>query len=494
MFEINAGFKGRQPFENLYLQSLKCAALQTTERLPILLLTEQTNYIIIELMPINSFKLLLISLLILFTPHFLHPHSLQETIDLTLKNNISLASSQKQVEKARLEEDSTQKSWLPSLSLGSGYQHLSETGQLNMPTIGNINVGVNDNYENNINLSYVIFNGFGKESSCKLKKLQTNIQQLVFEQKQKETAFKVVSLYKKIESFLLQKNILNKGKERIDLQIAKVTSLIDNGLALPIERLTLSLSLSQYDQSLLQLESDYQSILDQLHNFADEPITVPLPPIAENIDKRPLTNSSLPSYTNSEIPKIKLTQNEPLKILNSQKESIKTNKNLISSRYYPSLIFQTGYHYSKPGLNPMGKEWLDYYNIGAKLNWKFWDWGAIGSQAQAQEKFQESLALQIEWLTEQIQSQYRKSVRDYQAILKQLSVQAKAVELATERIALLSKKTNEGIATATDFRSADTDLTQAKLKYFQLLTNIALKQIELDYLSGKPINKWRLGQ
>lgn len=414
--------------------------------------------------------------------------SLKEAINLTLKNNLSLASEKELLQKAEFEKQAQEQAWLPNLTLNSSYYYINKKASIVLPppATQSFSLGDNNNFSNSLNLNYVLYN-FGKDASIAVKTLESTKQASNLNQKAKSLALETARVYKSLESLYLQKQILLFGKEKLANELAKVESLIRNGAALPIQALTLKIAMANYDQLLLDVENRTKFTKDQMTLLTNESFEIKINPLILKLD---VTDKNL--ITKEELSKLDLANNENIKILRLQKEIIENQKKQVLAENLPSFLFNASYNYSKPGIDPITNQWIDYFTVGAGLKWQLYDFGSVQSQATAVEKARDSLDKDLEFLERNLKNDYQNKVRDYALLQNQLDVAKKLVILNEEKLKLFDSQLQNGALSMTDFRDTVFELTQNKLNYFQNYLNLTLKSIEIDYLSGLPIEKWRL--
>ena len=414
--------------------------------------------------------------------------SLKDAINLTLKNNLSLASAKDLLQKTEFEKQAQEQAWLPNLTLNSSYYYINKKASIVLPppSSQSFSLGDNNNFSNSLNLNYVLYN-FGKDASIAVKTLESGKQSFNLNQKSKTLALEMCRLYKSLESLYLQKQILLFGKEKLRNELTKVDSLIKNGAALPIQALTLKIAMANYDQLLLDVENRTKFTKDQMTLLTNESFEIEINPLILKLD---VTDKNL--ITNEELSKLDLMNNENIKILRLQKEILENQKKQVLAENLPSFLFNASYNYSKPGIDPIKNQWIDYFTVGAGLKWQLYDFGSVQNQADAIEKAIASLKKELELLTRTLKNDYQNKIREYSLLQSQLEVAKKLVILNEEKLKLFDSQLKNGALAMTDFRDTVFELTQNKLNYFQNYLNLNLKSIEIDYVSGLPIEKWRL--
>lgn len=406
---------------------------------------------------------------------------LKSAIDLALNNNQQIKISDSQFNRSGEELNSIKRKQLPNLTLDSSYKYISEINkmELTLPGTGTkeIELGVHDTYDSGLTLSWLAFNGFGKESLTKIGENKLEIAELQLEKTKKEVAYKTAVCYINTKLQKIQREVILSGRQRMQLQYDKVKAWVDNGTALPLELLTISLSLAQYDQQLIASDAAIESAAEQLAILTGSKIDVPTADLAELDDQ---------------IAQLNVANNEDLKILRVQRAIVENNKTLTAAANYPVLALQASARYGKPGVDPIDNDWMNYTTAGATMQWSAWDWGGRTAEQAAQRQELLIWEAQEKQLNDQLKFNYDNALREYRSMQKQLAVLKSSVKVAQEKMQIIQDQARNGLVTATDFRDADVDLTQYQLKLTQQQLSLYLKLIELDNLSGKQIKEWRI--
>ena len=403
--------------------------------------------------------------------------TLQEALQLAQQNNYEILAIQA-IEKESAEELSQVISkQFPLLSFDASYKYQNEVPSVVIPPV-TMKLAQNNNYDTALNLNYLLFNGFGKESQTNLAMLKNEITHLQVSKKTKQIAFEVVETWRELQGIALQKRILARSKDRMSLQYKNLQALVKSGLALEIDELSLELALKQYDLRQNELTSQQQSLSDQLRLLVGSEVSMP-----DESDTLTINNTIKP---------LNLNNIEEVALLSEQLKIVAQQRNLATAGDLPELGLIGSYHYGQPGVNSTKEEWMSYYYAGVVLNWKFWDWGARSADKKAHSYAEESLSQQLKQLNKQLKVSHDKAKRDNELLLNSWRIQEEAVAIAKKRLGLVQARNNSGLVSVNDYKQAENDLLEAELTKHQLLVKIVLQQSLLDYLSGAKINEWSI--
>ncbi|HAR63444.1 MAG TPA: hypothetical protein DF296_10440 [Candidatus Margulisbacteria bacterium] len=420
---------------------------------------------------------MIVGLLFLFlSPYQAKAENLRSLIAKAVKNNFIMKASRETIEKADYEIEAVQKQYLPSVIIDSSYRYISEVPSIALPP-RKIETGVNNNYELGIGTSYLLFNGYSREATIQLKHLQKQVAEVQLKKNEKDIAFNVAKVYMNSNVLLAQKEIINAVKERVNNHVQKIRALINQGMALVTDELTLKLSISRYEQQLVEINSNISNNLDQLKSMVGEPVTI----------------SATSKYmTDMNASTLNLAEKEEIKTYLIKKQVSEANQIINKSKDYPDISLSATYKYAKPGVNPIDNEWMGYYSVGAGIRWNLWDSGTSKANVNAQNKEMAVLDYQEQHSRDQIQLAYDATVRESKTMLKQLDYLKESASLARTKMELVRNQADRGFSTLTDVNAANNEFTEAELLLEQHKVKISLKVIEIDYLSGMPISEWRL--
>ena len=403
--------------------------------------------------------------------------TLQEALQLAQQNNYEILAIQATEKESAEELSQVISKQFPLLSFEASYKYQSE-----VPSVvilgSSMKFAQNINYDTALNLNYLLFNGFGKESQTTMALLKNEITHLQASKKKKQVAFEVVETWRELQGIALQKKILARSKDRMSLQHKNLQALVKSGLALEIDELSLALALKQYDLRQNELTSQQQSLSDQLILLVGSEVRV-----SEESDALTINNT---------IKQLNLNNIEDVVLIGEQLKVVEQQKNLATAGDLPEIGLIGSYHYGQPGVNSAKDEWMSYYYAGVAANWKFWDWGVRSADKKAHSYIEESLKQQLNQLNKQLKVGHDKAKRDNELLINSWRIQEEAVAIAKKRLILVQARNDSGLVSVNDYKQAENDLLEAELTKHQLLVKIVLQQSLLDYLSGAKINEWRI--
>lgn len=411
----------------------------------------------------------------------LQAQSLNEAIQLALNNNNIIKAAQDESAAAQREWNAQKKDALPYISFDASYRHVTDVASINFPATPisparTISLGVYDTYESSLNIKYVLFSGFAETEAQKIKEFEYKISKTDQLQTEKDIAYNTIEAYRNAQFFKLNIKTLNEALKRNDIQSGRVKSLLNNGMALALDTLSLSLARTGIKQQLIRSESILDNWLQLLKTLsgADIKLTEPVK------NPRPL-------YADMSI-----EEQNSFQSIQFRQEMLGALESVKKSEFYPKVYIGASVKYGKPGVDFIQNDWMAYgvWNVG--LSWDLWSWGADKARVDAVKLQRSALKFHEQALKDQLDLQYKKAERDYTSLTEQYLVAQKAVRVAREKMRIIEINAEKGQLSVSDFNDANLELSQAELNEQQSLIMLNLKANEIDYLSGQPISNWSI--
>lgn len=247
-------------------------------------------------------------------------------------------------------------------------------------------------------------------------------------------------------------------------QLGTVRSQVKNGALLPSQQYVLEAELIKAKQDSADIQSNIRAGFKVLSELIDQDVP------AQTELALPETESRLQGKAAIQRPEYDLFQ--------STKNTLDYQKELIRAEKYPKLMAFGSATYGRPGYNFLNDDFHDFYMVGLRLKWDFWDFSNASEKAKAlsiQQKvvdqnraaFTKQVQASIDRIREQITSLEEKIDRDQEIIdLRQQVVQESASQL------------KNGVITATEYVTVLTNANQARLSLE--IHKVQLQQAQID--------------
>jgi len=277
---------------------------------------------------------------------------------------------------------------------------------------------------------------------------------------------KVIGVYFSIISLQENRELLNVNRQNLQSRLKEVESGVKNGMVLSSNAEILKAELLKIDQKEIEIEAGISSGYKVLSILTGDTIIIGTQLLWGN----PSVEPYLPGHDRLEY-----------NLFNLQQQKAESLKKLASSRLMPRLLAYGQAGYGKPGFNMLLNEFDDYYIIGAKLSWNFWNWNKTRNEksildlqkeilASSRESFDQNLAVDLE--------------RRMAEITKIETLLPKDEEISKIRAGIVqsyASRLQNGVITATEYITELNAETEARL-------NLKIHQIQLvrakyEYLS-----------
>lgn len=393
--------------------------------------------------------------------------TLNDAIDLSIKNSKQLKSSQAKIEEATAALTEAHEKKLPSASVSGSYLRLN-SANFDLKTKNNNNNGGGNGGNTNetpkvsqavyglLNISLPIYTGgkikYGIESSTLLEKaakLDADYQKDEIIQNAIE-AF--ANLFKANSAVRLVNENLLQAQERAK----ELSNLEKNGLLPRNDLLKAELQTSNIELRLLEAQNNLDVAnlnMNLMLGLADETIlTLDTSGIAKANDDRGLVD-----YIQAA-----LQGRKDVAALDYRKKAAESNVKMIESEKYPSIQLTGGYIAADiPKLLTV----TNAINVGVGVSYNIgslWKTKAKVQQAEARVR-QMTLAQSL--MEDQVRLQLNKDYLNLMSNRKKIEVYAKAVEQATENYRIVKNKFDNNLATTSDLLEADVAKLQSTLSY-----------------------------
>ncbi len=339
-------------------------------------------------------------------------------------------------EKSSYERSEIKTSALPQISLNGSATWQSEVIKipLEMPGI-NISSPNKDQYRATLDVEQLIYNGNSISKRAALKDAET-----LSDQQQVEAT--LYGLKNRVNQYFFnalllqeQAELLEAKQKQLKARLEEVASAVKFGALLPSEKDVLQAEFLLTRQEVTRVKKDKETALHQLSSLISTEINS-----AVRLEK-PELSVIIP----------KGLQRPELKLYTLKNEELTQRQKLIGIENYPRLSGFAQAGYGNPGLNMLNNNFDDFYMVGARLRWSFFDWGRTKDKKQALEISKEMMIAEKETfvLNNNIEMQQALSEIDkYHALLE---ADQEIVDLRQSIVASSQSQLKNGAITASEY-------------------------------------------
>ena len=411
--------------------------------------------------------------------------TLEESVEIGLKNSRLIKISESKVisTDAKVTEFTSQ--MFPSLSLGAGYTYMN----LSYPTELSIGpapikvVNPFNSYGFNLSVQQPIFTGFqlsSSRSAAKYNHLATTVEHLkTINNKALEIHGIYWNLFKAEKAVEFMKEYVLSLKEHLN----QTKDFLDNGLVTINDYLKLKVQLSNTELELIDADNRVQIARASFNkalgfNLADTTS------IETDIK---FANYHSPQY--DELLGEALNNREELAALDYKIKAGEEYITAVNSGWWPKL-YATGnflfYNLNAKTFSIEDQE-LRLWFVGLMFSWNFWDWGHTSSKSDQAEQDLIQSKESLELLKEQIELEVFSNYLNIKSEQKKIRISNLSVESSEENYRITKDKYQYQLATSNDLIDAEVQLLDAKTKLAIAQADYELARVKLDLAVGRRI-------
>jgi outer membrane protein TolC len=433
------------------------------------------------------------------------PLTLEQAIQLGLRNNRELQEAQLNLERSRKELREARAALFPTLDVGSEFSNSNsasnelsneERRQLN-PDIDDEDLGIDEDttgFTGNVNLNYSIYAGGRRGADIRRTKRQVERNQLDLERVTEQTIFEAKRDYYSLQDADSQVGIEQGAVEDANQTLRDAQLLEEAGLGTRFDVLRAEVELANAQQRLTSAKATQQNARRQLVETLSlgERIEVVT---ADEVEKAgiwqlALEESIVAAYQNR----------AELKQFLLDREIAREIRKIELSEIRPQLgIFGT---FDFLEVSDDDIDITTGYSVGSRLQWAIFDGGAAKARARQADVDAAIADTRFANQKNQVRLQVEQAFYSLQANDNNIDTSEKAVQLAEESLRLARLRFQAGVGTQTDVIEAQTELTTARGNFFgaiidynqslselqRAVTNIPDPQIENSNQTDSPDN------
>ncbi|MFY0594456.1 TolC family protein [Roseivirga sp.] len=405
-----------------------------------------------------------------------------EAIRLVMENNFDIRLSKNDIKIAENNTSILNSGYLPTLNGTAGVTYNSEsiTAVFRSGDPTDVSGAKSDNRTANLNLNYVLFDGFNRKYNLERNKENLNIAQLNAKATLETTLFNLFNAYYDVARNQLQveslKETLEISKERLvrtsyGFEYGRNTRLDVSNAEVDINND--SINFLNAVQTLGNAKRNLNLVL--ANSIGDE----------YDVDTTLLFQNNLQRETLEEALS---NGNVQLALARSGILISEYDEQINKSRFLPTLSLNGAYNYRLGNNNPASfliSSTTRGVSYGANLSWSLFDGGSSQTAIKNTRVNRDSQELLLKQTTEQINLNFENAWADYEN--RAFNVRAQVNNLKTNQLNF--ERTQEqfklGRVTSIDFRTAQSNLLNARINLIQARYDAKLAELTLFQLIGQ---------
>jgi outer membrane protein TolC len=277
---------------------------------------------------------------------------------------------------------------------------------------------------------------------------------------------RVIAAYYNIISLQESRELLEVTRQNLESRLKEVESGVKNGVVLSSNAEIIKAELLKIDQKEIEIEAGVSSGYKVLSILTGDTIAYGTKLQWGN----PVIESYVPGHDRLEY-----------NLFSLQQQKAESLKKLTSSRLVPKLWAYGQAGYGRPGFNMLLNEFDDYYIIGAKLSWNFYNWNKTRNEKSILDLQKEIVTTSRESFDQNLSVDLERRMAEILKIETLLPKDEEIVSLRAGIVQTYASQLQNGVITATEYITELHAETEARL-------NLKIHQIQLvrakyEYLS-----------
>ena len=267
-----------------------------------------------------------------------------------------------------------------------------------------------------------------------------------------------------------QQNQISLLQKDIKVSQAKVKASIENGVAFRMNADILEAELLKTDQRIIEIKASRRAFIEMLSLFIDQTLS-------ETV--------SLQEPLNIEIQASDDISRPELSLFNYQRQLVRGQYELTTSRTQPraGLFLQAGY--GKPGLNMLKNEFAPYAIGGLRLSWNLSGFYNSSREKQMLDINTRSIDTQQELFMLNTKVSLRQTSAEVNKLEDLIRIDEQLIQLRTKIKSTAQAQLDNGVITANDFLRELNAEDQAKQNLLLHKTQLSMASYSYQNISGR---------
>ena len=417
-----------------------------------------------------------------------HKFTLEESLQLGLKNSKNLKISQSKLLGSEAKISETTSQLLPRLSLNTGYTRLSDIPPFEVklpifPAPVKIEDVVLNNYSLKVSLQQPLFTGFRLLSLRSASVKFRDAFAADYNKDANEEAFNIINAYWNYFKAQKLKNYIDENLKQEDAHLTDTKNFLANDLVTKNDLLKLEVQYASLRLKQIEAENNLNTSRALFNKTLGLPISeqTEIAAVDPKIEIIQLNYDSLLTSA--------LQSRFELLALDYRVQAGNENVNAAASGWYPSIYLFSDYYYNRPNqrIMPTLDKFKDTWDAGVTLSWDIWNWGYNSSQVEQARQNLNQLNTNKDLLKENIEVEVYNNYMALNAARNKIEVAKTGLEQADENYRGINEKYNVQYATSTDLIDAETSRLQSQTDLVNSLVDYETALARLLKSAGKKI-------
>lgn len=438
----------------------------------------------------NACRYQSIALCLLLISSFLHSQmidyqslSLQQAIELGLKNNKNIQISHLKQQMSETKEKDLKMEKLPDIEFHTSYTQVSnlfqhENGVFGKATKYDV---INGMYDFTLSASIPLYMGGKIKNTEKKAFIHTEISGLKTHLDERQLTMEIITAFLQIHHLKEQQNLINDKMKEDSVNIKQVKALKANGVVTVNEVLRTSLQLSNHKMSWTELDNDIQIAEHKLKTILSLPENQEM-----HVNTEDLISEKAEIPYVDELTETALTKNESVEMTHKNLSLKELDQKITRANYLPKITAGGEYFLKYPNMLFFPPEPYAYRlgMIGVNLTYPIENlYKNKYKMMEAKENI--NLAkLQIEENDENVRHNVYEAYKKFEETDQKVKIAEEAIDQAKENYRIVRTKYINKLSLITELIDADNANLEAQSNLISIKINRQLKYYQLQYTIG----------
>lgn len=359
---------------------------------------------------------------------------------------------------------------LPQSRLNGEYNYLSDVMDIGIDIPGlDITEIPQSQYTITLDVSQKIYDGGYVKNAKKMQKAQMAANVKGMEVDLFEIKGMINTLYFNAIVYQENEKLLGTVVDELQKQLEKIMSQVENGAMLKSHADILNQQILRIQQQILEVQLGRKAVINMLGDWIGE--TIPAD-----------TEFTLPLIADQDLSQdINRPEQEYFDLM---EDNLESQKKVLNAQVLPNLsgIAQLGIGSPNP-LNYFEVDATEYYVVGARLKWNFWDWKQTSRKKKVLEINKDILSSKKEDFEKKINIASIRDKSNIETYKQLIEKDQKILELQEDIVKKSYSQFQNGVITSTEYIIEVNKRTEAQLNL--QIHGIQKIQSEINYLTTK---------
>jgi len=409
--------------------------------------------------------------------------SLEQAIEIGLKNNKNIQISHLKQEMSATKEKDLKMEKLPDIEFHTSYTQVTnlyqhQDGVFNKATKYD---AINGMYDFTLSASIPLYMGGKIRNTEKKAAIDTEISALKTHLDERQLKMEIITAFLQIHHLKEQQNLINDKMKEDSVNIRQVKTLKANGVVTVNEVLRTSLQLSNHTMSRTELDNDIQIAEHKLKTILSLP---------ENQEMHVNTGDLISDQTAipyiDELTETALCKNESVEITHKNLSLKELDQKITKADYLPKITAGGEYFLKYPNMMFFPPEPYAYRlgMIGMNLTYPIENLYKNKYRMQEARENINLAQLQIEENEEKIRHNVYEAYKKFEETGQKVKIAEEAINQAKENYRIVKTKYANKLSLITELIDADNTYLEAESNLISVKINRQLKYYQLQYTIG----------